>query len=162
MVAQTHIVVSASAKTPTAAREPARPGTLPGTPSFDGVQAPDGTSFAQFRRTLEPRYARAWLDLAARWMFLGGGFAAMCVASARLGVAAAWLVVPGAVWIGANTVILPGIAVADGTIVSAGAVVTQDTAPYTIVGGVPARPIGERPREAASPALPMPQRSSSG
>jgi acetyltransferase-like isoleucine patch superfamily enzyme len=51
------------------------------------------------------------------------------------------------VWIGANAVVLPGVQVADGTIVSAGAVVTQDTAPYTIVGGVPARVIGERPRD---------------
>lgn len=50
------------------------------------------------------------------------------------------------VWIGANTVVLPGVTVADGTIVSAGAVVTEDTRPYAIVGGVPARQIGERPR----------------
>jgi len=97
MVVPQAIVVSASAKTPTAAREPAR---LPGTPSFDGVQAADGTSFAQFRRTLAPHYAHAWLDLAGRWVFLGGGFAAMCVASARLGTAVEWLVVPAAIWIG--------------------------------------------------------------
>ncbi len=50
------------------------------------------------------------------------------------------------VWIGANAVILPGIEVATGTIVSAGAVVNKSTEPYSIVGGVPARPIGERPR----------------
>ncbi|HWP64569.1 MAG TPA: fatty acid desaturase [Candidatus Limnocylindria bacterium] len=92
--------MSASAKTPTVAREPARPPVLPGTPSFDGVCAPDGTSFAEFRRTLTPRYAHAWLDLAGRWLLLGGGFAGMCLASARLGAAAAWLVLPAAVWIG--------------------------------------------------------------
>jgi maltose O-acetyltransferase len=50
------------------------------------------------------------------------------------------------VWLGANAVVLPGITIADGTIVSAGAVVTEDTRPYEIVGGVPARPIGARPR----------------
>jgi galactoside O-acetyltransferase len=50
------------------------------------------------------------------------------------------------VWIGASAVITSGITVASGTVVGAGAVVTEDTAPYTIVGGVPARPIGERPR----------------
>ena len=52
------------------------------------------------------------------------------------------------------SVILPGINVADGTIVSAGAVVTQDTAPYTIVGGVPARQIGERPRDTTASVPP--------
>jgi len=52
------------------------------------------------------------------------------------------------VWIGANAVITPGVRIASGTIVSAGAVVTADTEPYTIVAGVPARPIGHRPRPA--------------
>jgi acetyltransferase-like isoleucine patch superfamily enzyme len=65
------------------------------------------------------------------------------------------------VWIGANAVVLPGVRLADGTIVSAGAVVTQDTTPYAIVGGVPARVIGERPRDltpgaAAGPPLAPP------
>jgi acetyltransferase-like isoleucine patch superfamily enzyme len=52
------------------------------------------------------------------------------------------------VWIGANEVVLSGVEIATGTIVSAGSVVTKNTEPYTIVGGVPARPIGERPRSA--------------
>ncbi|UCE86261.1 MAG: acyltransferase [Deltaproteobacteria bacterium] len=50
------------------------------------------------------------------------------------------------VWVGANAVILPGTRTASGTIVSAGAVVTQDTEPYSIVAGVPARMIGRRPQ----------------
>ena len=49
------------------------------------------------------------------------------------------------VWIGANSVILPGVTVGEGTIIGAGAVVTFDTEPYSIVGGVPAQKIGERP-----------------
>lgn len=73
---------------------------------------------------------------------------------ALLGHQTAPVTIGSDVWIGANAVILPGVRVADGTIVSAGAVVTQDTAPYTIVGGVPARQIGERPREAALAAVP--------
>jgi acetyltransferase-like isoleucine patch superfamily enzyme len=52
-------------------------------------------------------------------------------------------------WIGANAVILAGVSVADGTIVSAGAVVTRDTEPYSIVGGSPATKIGQRPRDVA-------------
>lgn len=49
------------------------------------------------------------------------------------------------VWIGANAVVLPGVHVATGTVVGAGAVVSRDTNPYSIVAGVPAREIGSRP-----------------
>jgi maltose O-acetyltransferase len=49
------------------------------------------------------------------------------------------------VWIGARAVILPGVTVGRGAIVGAGAVVTQAVAPFTIVGGVPARQIGTVP-----------------
>lgn len=43
------------------------------------------------------------------------------------------------VWIGSNATILAGVHIGDGAIVAAGAVVTQDVAPNTIVGGVPAK-----------------------
>ncbi len=49
------------------------------------------------------------------------------------------------VWIGAGAAILPGVSVGDGSIVGAGAVVTKDVEPYTVVAGVPARPIGKVP-----------------
>lgn len=48
------------------------------------------------------------------------------------------------VWIGHGAIILPGRRVGDGAVVAAGAVVTRDVAPYTIVAGVPARPIRDR------------------
>lgn len=48
------------------------------------------------------------------------------------------------VWIGANACITDGVIVGDHAVVGAGAVVTKDVAPYAIVGGSPARPIGDR------------------
>jgi acetyltransferase-like isoleucine patch superfamily enzyme len=43
------------------------------------------------------------------------------------------------VWIGAGATILPGVTIGENAIVAAGAVVSRDVEPDTIVGGVPAR-----------------------
>jgi maltose O-acetyltransferase len=51
------------------------------------------------------------------------------------------------VWIGYRAIILPGITIGDGAVVGAGAVVSKDVKPYTIVAGNPARTIGDRNRE---------------
>ena len=64
-------------------------------------------------------------------------------------VAEAWdnkgdIVVGNDVWIGYEAVILAGVTIGDGAIIGARAVVTKDVPPYTIVGGVPARPIRKR------------------
>ncbi len=45
------------------------------------------------------------------------------------------------VWIGHAAIVLPGVTVGDGAVIAAGAVVSKDVAPYTIVGGVPAKTI---------------------
>lgn len=54
------------------------------------------------------------------------------------------IVIGNDVWIGYEAVILSGVHIGDGAIVGARAVVTRDVPPYTIVGGVPARPIRRR------------------
>ena len=48
------------------------------------------------------------------------------------------------VFIGPRAIILPGVKIGKGAIVAAGAVVTSDVLEFAIVGGVPAKPIGER------------------
>lgn len=48
------------------------------------------------------------------------------------------------VFIGPRAIILPGITIGRGAVVGAGAVVTKDVKPFMVVGGVPAKEIGER------------------
>lgn len=67
----------------------------------------------------------------------------------RKDVAKAWdnkgdIVIGNDVWIGYEAVILAGVAIGDGAVIGARAVVTKDVPPYTVVGGVPAEPIRKR------------------
>lgn len=57
------------------------------------------------------------------------------------GITAQGIVVEDDVWLGANAVITDGVRVGRGAVVAAGAVVTEDVPPHTVVGGVPARVI---------------------
>ncbi len=64
-------------------------------------------------------------------------------------VTSAWdnrgdIVVGNDVWIGFEAVLLAGVTVGDGAVIGARAVVTRDVPPYTIVAGVPARPLRRR------------------
>ncbi|RFZ92822.1 acyltransferase [Mucilaginibacter conchicola] len=47
-------------------------------------------------------------------------------------------------WICSRAVILPGVTIGKGAVVAAGAVVTRNVAPYTVVGGVPAKKVADR------------------
>jgi acetyltransferase-like isoleucine patch superfamily enzyme len=60
------------------------------------------------------------------------------------------------VWIGRRAIILPGVTIGEGSIVSSGAVVMSDIAPYTVVAGNPARKIGVVPRETTDAPVPAP------
>ncbi|MET8425828.1 CatB-related O-acetyltransferase [Nocardia sp. NPDC004860] len=53
-------------------------------------------------------------------------------------------VVGNDVWIGYNSLIMPGVHIGDGAIIATGAVVTSDVPPYTIVGGNPAQVVKQR------------------
>lgn len=51
------------------------------------------------------------------------------------------------VWIGPNVIILHSVTIGEGAVVAAGAVVTKDVEPFTIVGGIPAKKIGDRNKD---------------
>ena len=50
-------------------------------------------------------------------------------------------------WISARAIILPGVTIGEGAVVAAGAVVTKDVAPFTVVGGIPAKEIAKRNKD---------------
>ncbi|MFQ7551262.1 MAG: CatB-related O-acetyltransferase [Blautia marasmi] len=73
-------------------------------------------------------------------------------------VAASWdnkgdIVIGNDVWIGYEAVVMAGVTIGDGAVIGARAVVTKDVLPYTIVGGIPAKPIRKRFSEETISAL---------
>ena len=54
------------------------------------------------------------------------------------------IIIGSDVWIGYEAIILAGVTIGDGAIIGSRAVVTKDVPPYTIVGGIPAKPIRRR------------------
>ena len=73
-------------------------------------------------------------------------------------VAASWdnkgdIVIGNDVWIGYEAVIMAGVTIGDDAIIGARAVVTKDVPPYTVAGGIPAKPIKKRYPEETIAAL---------
>lgn len=60
-------------------------------------------------------------------------------ASKRKALIGKTIVIKRNAWIGAGATILPGVTVGENSVVAAGAVVTKDVSPNTLVGGVPAK-----------------------
>jgi len=65
------------------------------------------------------------------------------------GITAQGIVVEDDVWIGGGAVITDGVHIGKGSVVAAGAVVTRDVPPHTVVAGVPARPVKQIEAEAS-------------
>ncbi len=66
------------------------------------------------------------------------------------GITAQGIIIEDDVWLGAGAIVTDGVRIGRGAVVAAGAVVTHDVAPHTVVGGVPARPL--RAIDGAAPA----------
>jgi hypothetical protein len=64
-----------------------------------------------------------------------------------------WVTIGDDVWIGHGVTVTAGVTIGTGAVIGAGAVVTKDVAPYTVVGGVPAREIKRRFTQEQADAL---------
>ncbi|MGD9050033.1 MAG: acyltransferase, partial [Anaerolineae bacterium] len=71
------------------------------------------------------------------------------------GITAQGIVVEDDVWIGAGAVVTDGVRIGCGAVVAAGAVVTQDVPPHTVVAGVPARVVKEITGDDPPPSIPV-------
>jgi len=69
------------------------------------------------------------------------------------GITAEGIVIEDDVWLGAGAVITDGVRVGRGAVVAAGAVVTKDVSPHTVVGGVPAKLIKNIDGKVGNPDL---------
>jgi acetyltransferase-like isoleucine patch superfamily enzyme len=57
------------------------------------------------------------------------------------GITAEGIIIEDDVWLGAGAIVTDGVRIGKGAVIAAGAVVTTDVPPHTVVGGVPAKPI---------------------
>ena len=70
---------------------------------------------------------------------LNHNFEESCKRIDEQGVTTKPVIIGNDIWIGANAVILPGVSIGDHSVVAAGAVVTKDVPPHSLVAGVPAK-----------------------
>ena len=70
---------------------------------------------------------------------LNHNFEQSCKRIDEQGVTTKPVIIGNDIWIGANAVILPGVSIGDHSVVAAGAVVTKDVPPHSLVAGVPAK-----------------------
>jgi putative colanic acid biosynthesis acetyltransferase WcaF len=64
----------------------------------------------------------------------------------RMPLIAAPIIIEAYAWVAADAFVGPGVKIGKGGVVAARSTVTQDVLPWTVVGGSPAKHIGDRPR----------------
>ena len=89
--------------------------------------------------TGHPRSAELRKKEARQQLSIGSGLAESHLESAPI-------VIEDRAWIGFKASVLKGVRIGEGAIVAAGSIVTKDVAPYTIVAGIPAAPVGFAPK----------------
>lgn len=111
-----------------------------------GISIGNDTHFAPYCILYGPLQVGNKCAVAAHTVFasVGHTYDRVDVPFVDLPAQAKKIVVEDNVWIGANAVIIQGVRIGTGSIVGAGAVVTKDVEPYSVVGGVPARLIRKR------------------
>ena len=81
-----------------------------------------------------------YVVLSAGVMILDSGLDMDCVANGNMNVHKdAEVIIGNNVWVGAGSIILPGVIIGDGAVIAAGSVVNRDVSQKVVFGGVPAK-----------------------
>lgn len=81
-----------------------------------------------------------YVVLSAGVMILDSGLDMDCVANGNMNVHKdAEVIIGNNVWVGAGSIILPGVIIGDGAVIAAGSVVNRDVPQKVVFGGVPAK-----------------------
>lgn len=112
----------------------------------NGITIGSGTHFAPFCVLYGPLEIGDNCAFAAHCTFacVGHGYERTDIPMVKQPSTAKKTVIEDDVWFGANVVVVGGVRIGRGSIIGAGAVVTKDVAPYSVMGGVPAKLIRKR------------------
>lgn len=115
-------------------------------PCNEWITIGDHCHFAPYGILYGPLTLGNHVAVAAHVVFasVGHGYDRIDIPMVNQATAKKEIIVEDDVWIGANAVIIGGVRIGAHSIVGAGAVVTRDVAPYSVVGGSPARRIRKR------------------
>ncbi len=104
------------------------------------------THFAPYAVLYGPLIIGKYCAIAAHVVFasVGHGYERVDIPMVEQKTQTKEIVLEDDVWIGANAVVVGGVRIGTGSIVGAGAVVTKDVPPFSVVGGTPARVIRDR------------------